>query len=187
MPTDKAGWYLLTVELNDGKKFHRLVTLHDLMLVRRSVPDGNMWYVANAKTGHPVQGADVQLLRYGVNYKDRRINKKQINGASDAQGVLFEKLPPRNNNEYDRLYNFEALITHGDSYLITPNQDNWQTGTHLMWTGHKLNESAECVFMNNQPVYRPGQVVHIKGFIYRPDHAAPGTKACANKNLTAVS
>ncbi len=184
MPTDKAGWYLLTVELNDGKKFHRLVTLHDLMLVRRSVPGGNMWYVANAKTGHPVQGADVQLLRYGVNYKDRRINKKQINGASDAQGVLFEKLPPRNSNEYDRFYNFEALITHGDSYLITPNQDNWQTGTHLMWTDHKLNESAECVFMTNQPVYRPGQVVHIKGFIYRPDHAAPGTKACANKNLT---
>ncbi len=184
MPTDKAGWYLLTVELNGGKKFHRLVTLNDLMLVRRSVPNGNMWYVANAKTGHPVQGAEVQLLRYGVNYRNYVITKKQIKGAADAQGVLFEQLPSRNSNEYDNLHNFEALITHGDSYLISPDQDSWQTGRNRMWTDHKLNERVECVFMTNQPVYRPGQVVHIKGFIYRPDRANPGTESCANKSLT---
>ncbi len=117
VPTQKAGWYLLTVELNDGKKIHRLITLHDLMLVRRSVPDGNMWYLTDAKTGAPVQGANIQMLRYGINYQNNHIGKKEIKGVCDKTGGFFEKLPPRNNNEYGRYNNLEALVTHGDSYL----------------------------------------------------------------------
>lgn len=35
VPTRKPGWYLLTVTLDNGYRFHRFLTLSDMVLVRR--------------------------------------------------------------------------------------------------------------------------------------------------------
>ena len=55
VPTRKPGWYLLTVTLENGYRFHRFLTLSDMVLVRRSVPEGNLWFLADAGTGMPVE------------------------------------------------------------------------------------------------------------------------------------
>ena len=61
VPTRKPGWYLLTVTLENGYRFHRFLTLSDMVLVRRSVPEGNLWFLADAGTGMPVEGGSLRL------------------------------------------------------------------------------------------------------------------------------
>ena len=80
VPTRKPGWYLLTVTLENGYRFHRFLTLSDMVLVRRSVPEGNLWFLADAGTGMPVEGGSLRFLRYR---QDKTLQKRQVKGITE--------------------------------------------------------------------------------------------------------
>lgn len=181
VPTQQPGWYLLTVTLNNGYRFHRFITLSDLVLVRRSVPEGNLWFLAEAGTGAPVEGGSIRILRYR---QDKTVQKHQIKGMTNKDGVLLEKLPSRKENQ-TVYYNFLGIASRGDSYVLSGNSDyGWYSGNTLMDTDNKASDSYSCFFLESQPVYRPGETARFKGVIFQPDIASPGTKNCAGKKIT---
>ena len=180
IPATQPGWYLLTVTLNNGYQFHRLLSLSDLVLIRRSIPEGNLWFLAEAKTGAPVEGGKISLLRYR---KDKTLQTKQVKGTTDKNGVLIETLPPNDSNS-STYYNFLGIATHGDSYTVTGERNVWYSGESRMSLNNKASNSYGCFFLESQPVYRPGQTARFRGVLFRPDFANPGTKDCAGKKLT---
>ena len=95
VPTRKPGWYLLTVTLENGYRFHRFLTLSDMVLVRRSVPEGNLWFLADARTGMPVEGVNLRLLRYR---QDKTLQKRQVKGITDKDGAMTETIPHRHSS-----------------------------------------------------------------------------------------
>lgn len=181
VPARQPGWYLLTVTLDNGYRFHRLLTLSDMVLMRRSVPEGNLWFLADAKTGAPVEGADLRLLRYRVN---KTLQKRQAKGTTDKDGAMIEPLPSP--DEQNPSYStFMGIASRGNSYVLAGLQDyGWATGNQLMDTDNKASEAYSCFFLESQPVYRPGQTARFKGVLFRPDIANPGTQDCAGKKLT---
>ncbi|MBT8791756.1 alpha-2-macroglobulin family protein [Akkermansia muciniphila] len=181
VPTRKPGWYLLTVTLENGYRFHRFLTLSDMVLVRRSVPEGNLWFLADAGTGMPVEGGSLRLLRYR---QDKTLQKRQVKGITDKDGAMTETIPHRHSSAPP--YNmFLGIASKGDSYVLAGISDyGWESGNYLMDTANKASDSYSCFFLESQPVYRPGQTARFKGVLFRPDIANPGTKDCAGKKLT---
>ena len=181
VPTRKPGWYLLTVTLDNGYRFHRFLTLSDMVLVRRSVPEGNLWFLADAGTGMPVEGGSLRLLRY---QEDKTLQKHQVKGTTDKDGAMIETIPPRGSRTPS--YNmFLGIASKGDSYVLAGVSDyGWESGNYLMDTANKASDPYSCFFLESQPVYRPGQTARFKGVLFRPDIANPGTKDCAGKKLT---
>lgn len=181
VPTEQPGWYLLTITLDNGYRFHRFLTLSDMVLVRRSVPEGNLWFLADAKTGTPVEGADLRLLRYR---EDKTLQKHQVKGTTDKDGVMIEAIPPqdRQNPFYSM---FLGIVSRGNSYVLAGVEDyGWESGNRRMDTDNKASAHYSCFFLESQPVYRPGQTARFKGVLFRPDIANPGTQDCAGKKLT---
>lgn len=179
VPTQAPGWYILTVKLNNGYQFHRLITLHDLMLVQRSVPEGNLWFLADAKTGTPVDNAMINLLRYEQNVK--KLIRNHITQHTDKEGIIIERLPnPK--ITYDQII---GIASKGNSYVIL-GLNGWNSGNRLMPLGQKAEDSYGCFFLESQPVYKPGQTAHFKGVLFKPDFASPGTASCAGKKLTLI-
>lgn len=181
VPTRNPGWYLLTVTLDNGYRFHRFLTLSDMVLVRRSVPEGNLWFLADAGTGMPVEGGNLRLLRY---QQDKTLQKHQVKGTTDKDGAMVETIPPRSSRTPS--YNmFLGLASKGDSYVLAGVSDyGWESGNYLMDTANKASDPYSCFFLESQPVYRPGQTARFKGVLFRPNIANPGTKDCAGKKLT---
>lgn len=177
VPVSQPGWYLLTVTLNNGYRFHRLFSLSDLVLIRRSIPEGNLWFLAQAKTGAPVEGGNISLVRYREN---KTLQTKQVKGATDKNGVLIEPLPPSDSNS-PVYYNLLGIATHGDSYAVTGESQYWDSGSSRMSLNNKASSSYGCFFLASQSVYRPGQTARFRGILFRPDFANPGTKDCAGK------
>lgn len=180
IPATQPGWYLLTVTLNNGYQFHRLLSLSDLVLIRRSIPEGNLWFLAEARTGAPVEGGKISLLRYR---EDKTLQTKQVKGTTDKNGVLVETLSPNDSNS-PTYYNLLGIATHGDSYTVTGERNVWYSGESRMSLNNKASNSYGCFFLESQPVYRPGQTARFRGVLFRPDFANPGTKDCAGKKLT---
>lgn len=181
VPTEQPGWYLLTVTLDNGYRFHRFLTLSDMVLVRRSVPEGNLWFLADARTGTPVEGADMRLLRYR---EDKTLKKHQVKGTTDKDGAMIETIPaPDKNTPFYSM--FLGIASRGNSYVLAGLQDyGWESGNQLMNTDNKASDPYSCFFLESQPVYRPGQTARFKGVLFRPDIATPGTQDCAGKKLT---
>lgn len=181
VPAEQPGWYLLTVTLDNGYRFHRFLTLSDMVLVRRSVPEGNLWFLADARTGTPVEGADLRLLRYR---EDKTLNKHQVKGTTDKDGAMIETIPaPDKNTPFYSM--FLGIASRGNSYVLAGLQDyGWESGNQLMNTDNKASDPYSCFFLESQPVYRPGQTARFKGVLFRPDIATPGTQDCAGKKLT---
>ncbi len=181
VPAEQPGWYLLTVTLDNGYRFHRFLTLSDMVLVRRSVPEGNLWFLADARTGTPVEGADLRLLRYQEN---KTLNKHQVKGTTDKDGAMIETIPaPDKKNPFYSM--FLGIASRGNSYVLAGLQDyGWESGNRLMGTDNKASDPYSCFFLESQPVYRPGQTARFKGVLFRPDIANPGTQDCAGKKLT---
>ncbi len=181
VPTSKPGWYLLTVTLDNGYRFHRFLTLSDMVLVRRSVPEGNLWFLADARTGMPVEGGNLRLLRF---QQDKTLQKHQVKGITDKDGAMIETIPPRSSGA--PVYNmFLGIASKGDSYVLAGVSDSgWESGNYPMDAENKASNSYSCFFLESQPVYRPGQTARFKGVLFRPNIANPGTKDCAGKKLT---
>lgn len=152
VPVSQPGWYLLTVTLNNGYRFHRLLSLSDLVLIRRSIPEGNLWFLAQAKTGVPVEGGKISLVRYREN---KTLQTKQVKGTTDKNGVLVETLPPNDSNS-PTYYNLLGIATHGDSYVVTGGRKEWYSGESRMSLNNKVSSSYGCFFLESQPVYRAG-------------------------------
>lgn len=181
VPTRQPGWYLLTVTLDNGYRFHRFLTLSDMVLVRRSVPEGNLWFLADAGTGMPVAGGSLRLLRYR---EGKSLQKHQVKGTTDRDGAMIETIPPcgKGQTSYDM---FLGIASKGDSYVLAGISGyGWESGNSLMDTENKASDPYSCFFLESQPVYRPGQTARFKGVLFRPDIANPGTKDCAGKKLT---
>lgn len=175
LPTQKAGWYILTITLENGYKIQRLITLQDMVLVRRYVPEGCMWYVADAKTGSPINDAKISIFKYN-SYKNY---KKHITGITDAEGVFIEKEEKKPNQPYTQFT--DIIVTKGDSYLVRGDNHGLYDSNAFIKKDNNAQKETQLIFLGNQPVYRPGQKVQLRGIVYYANYANPTTSFCANR------
>ncbi len=159
LPVDglAAGVYL--IEATDGTyKAYTVALVTSIALVERVNNGQASLFVADRKTGAPVDKADVALWANG---------KQQSKGATGSDGLAQLAMgatgaTPTSAAGGPEPENVWILARHGsDAALVTP------------WSYSFASEPSKALsayIYTDRPVYRPGHTVHIKAVVRKDDH-----------------
>ena len=142
-----AGVYL--IEATDGTyKAYTIAVVTQIAVVERTMNGAAQLYVADRKSGAPVEKADVAL------WGDGRL---QSSGQTDSDGFASLTMTVRGGAQGAEPENVWILARHGaDTAIMTP----WGYGF-----GQQNAQQAKAYIYTDRPVYRPGHTVHIKAIL----------------------
>jgi uncharacterized protein YfaS (alpha-2-macroglobulin family) len=158
-----AGAYL--IEATDGTyKAYTVAMVTSIAVVER-VSNGQVsLYVADRKTGAPVEKADTVLWASGKQQSQAQTSSDGLASLSMNGAGTTATGGPQSENVW-------ILARHGaDAALVTPWSYNFAAAQAIDLKGY---------IYTDRPVYRPGHTVHIKGIIRKEIHDAldlPDTK-----------
>jgi len=181
-PLKDAGAYLLTADMDDGNTCSIVIWINDTVIVRKQMPNGRGYFVADAVTGKPIAKATVEFF----GYRQERTNwQKAVGRRYDVKTSTF------------------AEHTNEDGFLFVPGKDaanNYQwlatattpagrlafLGFSHLWYGqrHDPAYNATKVFMiSDRPVYRPDQSVKLKFWLRHARYDREDTSDFAKRNF----
>lgn len=151
LPVDglNAGVYL--IEATDGTyKAYTVAIVTSIAIVERTAHGQADLFVADRKTGVPVDSADVALWANG---------QLQSSGRTSNEGLASLTMKIRGGAQGAAPDNVWILARHGaDAAIVTPWGYNFAGD----------NSAHENSYLyTDRPVYRPGHTVHIKGIVRR--------------------
>ena len=132
----------------DGVRSAQIVVISDLTLLKKVDKDGSFVFVANAKTGAPIGGANV-VVKEVYDYNPRKVDIAR--GKSNDAG-FFDKKRAASNQNYRQI---EAFAWVGNRYAFTGRQYG---GGYYDGGG----ENRRALGTTDRPVYRPGQKVNFR-------------------------
>ncbi len=151
LPVDglSAGVYL--IEATDGTyKAYTVVIVTSIVLVDRASNGRADLYVADRKTGAPIEKAEVLLWSDG---------HQQAAGKTGADGLASLTMPAQTGTHATTPENVWILARHGaDAAIITPYGYPFEPDQRA---------DLSAYIYTDRPVYRPGHTVHIKGIVRR--------------------
>lgn len=169
--TNAPGTYLAGVQALDGQDVRHWIRIQvtDLALTTIEEPDTVSFYVTSLRSGAPVASARVTLEGYsGGNWT------RVISGQTDAMGLFREART--GDTEYYVLKRIR--VEHGSDILVL-NTDKppelfrngyWQKSGDWLYGAvnypnnfHRIGHAGHT--FTERPVYRPGEPVHIRGWI----------------------
>lgn len=158
-PLQNAGAYLLIAKMKDGNTSRIIVWLDDTAIVHKRMADQTYYFVADARTGKPVAGANLEFF----GYQQKHIAQNQFQTltanfaeATDENGQAFpdEKLLKR---EFQWI---TIARTKEGRFAYTGFERFWyQRSSDSRFHQHKIYG------ITDRPVYRPGQKVDYKFWI----------------------
>lgn len=162
-PLQKAGAYLVTAKIAGGNTTRILVWLDDTAIVRKQLDNAQMYYVADAVSGRPIEKAKVEFFGWKLEHvpnarRQFRVLTQNFARFTDAGGltVTDQKLQ-------DPQYQWIAIARGGsrpeDSARFA------HVGFDHVWFGGRQEERYEqtkVYVITDRPVYRPDQKVQFK-------------------------
>ncbi len=177
-PLKKPGAYLLTAKLSSGNVSKIIVWVSDTALVHKPLTGKHLYFIADAATGQPVAGCEVQFFgfRHEVMERNRtRIDIKEFVARSNDEGqvIVDAKQAP---NEY--------------TWVVTARNDSGRLaflGFRPLWLSEyydaEYNE-VKTYCITDRPVYRPEQQVHFKFWIRRAQYDQEGNSEFAGQTFS---
>jgi len=164
LPVDGLGAGVYLIEATDGTyKAYTVAIVTGIAMVERASRGQADLYVADRKTGAPIEKADVVL------WSDRH---QQSNGKTGSDGLASLSMTVRGGPQGVAPEDVWILARHGaDAAIITPYGYAFSTDQRTDLTAFVYTD---------RPVYRPGHTVHIKGVVRHKEKDAlglPGDKA----------
>jgi alpha-2-macroglobulin len=160
-PLQKAGAYLLIATMENGNVSRIVVWVNDTVLVRKPLKDKVYFFVADAVSGKPVAGANLEFFGYRTKWnrsgKNYTIYTDQFAEKAGEDGQLL--LDPK---EASRNFSWLTIATAPGGRLA-------YMGFNGIWHGYWYDReySRNRIFgITDRPVYRPGNKMKFK-FWYR--------------------
>ncbi len=147
-PLTEIGAYAVVAQ-SGARRFAQIVVISDLALLKKSDKNGSFVYVADAKTGAAIGGANV-VLKEVWNYNPRRVDVSQ--GKSDDAGFFDKK------RAGDAGSNVAAFAYVGNRYALTGQQGGY-------YGYGEEREQTRVLGQTDRPVYRPGQRVNFRQIV----------------------
>ncbi len=153
-----------------------IVVLSDLALVAKPAAKGKLYFVADARTGAPVEGATLDVVEFWSvwNNKQRKSRhfREKVTLTTDADGLALHERPT---NRQLGNYHVLARAGEGDAARLAWQGMRW-------WGGYSPSPAEQGMFayvVTDRPVYRPTHTVRFKAWIrhrrdgtYRPPSTA---------------
>lgn len=149
LPIDGLGAGAYLIEATDGTyKAYTVALVTSIAVVERTMNGQADLYVADRKTGAPVEKTNVALWANG---------KLQSSGVTNGDGMAQLSMTVRGGAQGAEPENVWILARHGaDVALVTPWSYNF---------GEQNQRAARAYIYTDRPVYRPGHTVHIKAIV----------------------
>ena len=142
-----AGVYL--IEVTDGTyKAYTVAIVTSIAIVERARNGQTDLYVADRKTGAPVEPADVALWAGG---------QQQSSGKTGADGMASLTMTAAGMKTGQEPDNVWILARHGEDVALVT---SWSYG----FAGDATTALKAYIY-TDRPVYRPGHTVHIKAVV----------------------
>jgi len=151
LPIDGLGAGVYLIEATEGTyKAYTVAIVTRIAVVERASNGRTDLYVADRKTGAPIENANVALWSDG---------HTQSSGRTDAQGLASLTMTVRGGVLGAEPENVWIMARHGDdAALVTP---------YGYAFGPNQNNNLKAFLYTDRPVYRPGHTVHIRAVIRR--------------------
>ncbi|MCY2929954.1 MAG: MG2 domain-containing protein [Planctomycetota bacterium] len=183
-PLQKAGAYLVTAKMENGNTTDIVLWVADTALVTKPMADKPYYYVADAVTGKPVGGANVEFFGYHQEYVGDTpasrghyvITTKQFAENADADGQVRPDLKDIANG-----YNWLVTATTPGGRMAYLGFSGVWGGQH--WYDQEYNQTRTFV-MTDRPVYRPKQKVNFKFWVNTAKYDVEGKSEFAGRSFT---
>ncbi len=177
-PLKQAGAYLLVARMTDGNTSRILVWISDTALVHKRINGGDLYFVADAVTGSPIAGANVEFF----GFEQRRVQKGRVEinvdefaKVADGQGQV---VPPMGDPKRRFRWLVVARTAAGrHAYL----------GFRSAWIGRRVSRvfnRTRVYVITDRPVYRPGQPVRFKFWIRQTRYDKDEQSVYAGRKVT---
>lgn len=175
----KAGGYLITSELPNGKKSYTMIWVDDMLVISKQVNGGTLFYVSDATTGKPISGVKLDFKGYRIENLKKKVGKRRYNiltktftRTTDVNGQVM--LENANNS-----YQWAVEAAKGERRA-------WMSYSRI-WSYHRENNTSykqRKVFgITSQPVYQPKSEVKGKFWVRDVAYDLEGESNYAGKKF----
>jgi uncharacterized protein YfaS (alpha-2-macroglobulin family) len=180
-PLQKAGAYLLTARMEGGNTSRIVVWVDDTVIVKKPLADKAYYFVADARTGHPVPRAEVDLFGWRqvqVDGKNEfRVETRSMSLKSDDDGQL--QVPLADLIDPKGYYQWLTTATTTEGRFA-------HLGFTNFWSlGHQdpSYDQEKIYTITDRPVYRPGAPVRFKFWVARARYDQPVASDSSGKTF----
>ncbi|RYD18471.1 MAG: alpha-2-macroglobulin, partial [Verrucomicrobiaceae bacterium] len=182
VPLDKAGAWWITGKIA-GNTFHTLVWSLDSVLVENDVGGKKQWWVADAASGAPVAGAEIEFFGYRTTYLDRKnplarrleVATKGFKRATDEDGKTL--LAP---GDWDDGYQWLAIARKDGRSSAFYGFRPYSVETPSLENGNRDLSYG----ISDRPLYKPGDTANLKFYLRNVGYAQPDDSRWANQTGT---
>lgn len=176
-PLDRPGAYLLTAKMKEGNTESVVIWVTDAGIVKKPLDGRTLYYVADAASGKPLAGANVEFFGYQVEHRQGgKVSLTTSNFAKRTNQNGFVELPE---DEQHRQHQWLAIARPGKGSLAL-------LGFHHVW-GQSYRTSdykqVKALAITDRPVYRPGQKVQFKFWVRHVSYGETETQRFANQTF----
>ncbi|MBN1551308.1 hypothetical protein JW979_07560, partial [bacterium] len=177
---NEPGTYLVGIKRIEENQYRSWMRLQvtDLSITTVEEADAVRFIATSLKESVPVSNALIKVE--GI---DRyRTWETFVEGRTDSQGMFRWVAPGENQRQVKRISvqkGKDTLVLDAENSpdWFRDNQWHQSAATWLQWTQEELryrgpSPELRCHIFTDRPVYRPGETVHIKGFLRRLEKGA---------------
>jgi hypothetical protein len=184
-PLTKPGAYLLTAQMAGGNQSRIIVWVGDTVLLKKPLNGKTFLFVADAVTGKPVPGAEVEFFGWrqvptAPRRNEWKTESTELTTTADVDGQLIlggDQLPQ----------NYQWLITARTKGAKEGDGRFAYLGFTNIWYGRVYDaeyNQTKVFTITDRPVYRPGQTVQFKFWVRHAKYDQADTSSFANRPFT---
>lgn len=185
-PLKEAGAYLLKAKLKDGNISNIVIWLTDMAIARKKIDKGFLYFVADAITGEPVPGAELDFFGYRSEYLGRNIISKITGRKYNVLTKEFKSSTGDNGlaitDKLEQRYNWLTIAKTKEGRLAF-------MGFNSVWHGRYYDREynqRKIFCITDRPVYRPGDTMKFKFWIRNAKYDQEDKSNFANMPFTVI-
>lgn len=169
-PLSRAGAYLVTAVMEGGNTSKIILWLADTAIVEKRLSESNLYYVADAESGRPVDGATLDFFGWKQTHLGGRRFKIDWTAFAERTNKDGQVVPDRRD------------LKTGYQWLVTASgvEDRLAyMGFRGVWYSRYYDQEYNTVkvfTITDRPVYRPDQTVHFKLWVRHAQYDNEGSQ-----------
>ncbi|MDF1666433.1 MAG: MG2 domain-containing protein, partial [Planctomycetota bacterium] len=182
-PLQKSGAYLLEAKMDNGNTSRVVIWVSNTVMIQKKLDNAEGYFVADARTGAPVAGANIEYFGYRQNWKNNKNGRGyyEINTSSFAEKTNADGWAFPTANDLTRNFSWLAIARWKDRLAYV--------GFSSVWYSRRSNYeyNRQRVFgISDRPVYRPKHKVNVKFWLRHAKYDKADTSDFAKKTYTVI-